>query len=161
MVHFLCLTVTGLVQDPAVFERFTNAIESQAIPKRALPGIDSEGQSTASLLLSTSDVSTILAVHQQLHELCDLASKNGVRIAFDAEQSWYQPALSCIVDLLAEEYNRSEIPFIYNTYQTNLKETEHVIREDLARAKAKGRQSFDWALTIAYFHSLTIAWITG
>jgi proline dehydrogenase len=147
-------TVTGLVQDPAVFERFTEHIESGRIPLQALPSSStpitqqvtlstSSSTSSPSIAgLSKSDIATILSIHQELHKLCSIAAGNGVRIAFDAEQSWYQPALNRIVNLLAKEFNRSPAqgPIIFNTYQANLTDTEKAIKDDLARAKAEGGQ---------------------
>lgn len=146
--------MTGLVQDPAVFERFTEAIERGDHESLSLP-TTSAHQQKASISsrsgkkgkdLSNSDIVTLLAVYNNLSSLLQIASLNGVRIAFDAEQSWYQPALSRIVTLLSREYNRNNqkegkirAPIVYNTYQTNLKATESVLREDLLKAKEGGK----------------------
>lgn len=152
-LNVLSLPVTGLVQDPGVFERFTQAIQSGQIPSGAV--LVSMNQPSSDIVsvnppspLSKSDMSTLIAVYSNLSSLLRMASSNGVRIAFDAEQSWYQPALSKIVTLLAKEFNRiddaefARPPIVYNTYQANLKETEVVIREDLKRAKEGGERTF-------------------
>lgn len=145
--------MTGLVQDPGVFERFTEAIHSQTVPASPsllpLPESPDGVLKTPTSSLSQSDIVTLLAVYDSLSALLRTASANGVRIAFDAEQSWYQPALSRIVTLLAKEFNSIHIdegedgsvrpPIVYNTYQANLKETENVIKTDLQRAKEEGK----------------------
>lgn len=144
--------MTGLVQDPAVFERFTEAIEAGYVPDKILADLPSILESnklavqSAANRLQKSDIATLSAVYSNLSSLLEIASINGVRIAFDAEQSWYQPALSRIVTLLAMRFNKSDgsdsghgAPIVYNTYQANLRETEAVIREDLRKAKEGGK----------------------
>lgn len=146
--------MTGLVQDPAVFERFTEGIESGQYGTLSLPASTSTLNKQDAVvpdknqILSQSDIKTLLAVYNKLSSLLEIASSNGVRIAFDAEQSWYQPALSRIVTFLAERFNRTSNseeggrePIVYNTYQANLKNTEKVILADLQRAKEKGMSS--------------------
>lgn len=146
--------MTGLVRDPGVFERFTEAIHSGLkVPStHLLPDSRSSDDLVKgpTALLSQSDITTLLAVYSNLSSLLRKASANGVRIAFDAEQSWYQPALSRIVSLLAKEFNSvaedggrdgtARAPIVYNTYQANLKETESVIRADLQSAREEGEK---------------------
>lgn len=146
--------VTGLVRDPGVFERFTEALQSglQILSTQLLPepGFSDDLAQRPTAPLRQSDITTLLAVYSHLSSLLRIASANGVRIAFDAEQSWYQPALSRLVTLLAKEFNsvakdagrdgNARAPIVYNTYQANLKETESVIRADLQRAKEEGEK---------------------
>ena len=53
--------------------------------------------------------------------LATLAHDNGVRLMIDAEQSYFQPAISHIaVNVLMPKYNLT-MPIIYNTIQCYLK----------------------------------------
>lgn len=145
--------MTGLVQNPAVFERFTQAIEEGQFDSFSLLAASDASKALLSSTcdrdkntLSNSDIATILEVYNNLSSLLEVASLNGVRIAFDAEQSWYQPALSRIVTLLSQKFNKdqqqkqgeSRPAIVYNTYQANLKNTESVLRDDLLKAKEGG-----------------------
>lgn len=57
---------------------------------------------------------------QRLDKILQLLEKKNVRILFDAEQTYYQPAISRIVMDYMHIYNRSK-PIVHNTYQNYLK----------------------------------------
>jgi proline dehydrogenase len=73
----------------------------------------------------------------RIKTIIDRASKLGVRVMIDAEQSYYQTAIDAIVRDLQSKYNR-EYPVVYNTYQAYLKFSYKRVINDLARSKRDG-----------------------
>ena len=120
-----------------LFERYTAFLKSAEGAEIRELGHGHPLQSSV-LHLARPDEAAISEFYEKLRQICRLAEHQGVRIVFDAEQSWYQPALDSIVTSLAKEFNRSDVPVIYNTYQTNLKETKSHILKDLAQSKREG-----------------------
>ena len=90
--------------------------------------------------MSRSDIATLQALYQHLRSMCSLADKSGIRLAFDAEQSWLQPCLDRIVDMLSMAFNKNGKLVVYNTYQTNLRHAEQILRRDLAQARELGEE---------------------
>uniref|UniRef100_A0A914QCJ2 Proline dehydrogenase n=1 Tax=Panagrolaimus davidi TaxID=227884 RepID=A0A914QCJ2_9BILA len=66
----------------------------------------------------------------RLLHLADYAKSAGVGIMIDAEQTYYQPAISRIVIDLMKKYNQDSCQ-IMNTYQAYLKKTLSTIEHDL------------------------------
>ena len=90
-------------------------------------------------LLSATDEEALTQLINQLRKLSKHARDSGTRLAFDAEQTWIQPALDRLVDILASECNTAQrLPIVYNTYQTNLRDTKENIQRDLAYARSAG-----------------------
>ena len=132
-------TVTGLLADEGVFERASSALRASTSYSRG-EQLTSQALIPTSPALYEDDLNTINELYKQLRQLCGLAKEHRIRIAFDAEQSWLQPCLDRMVSLLSAEFNRSETPVLYNTYQANLREIPGAIQRDLQQAKDSGRR---------------------
>ncbi|XP_029343235.1 proline dehydrogenase 1, mitochondrial isoform X1 [Acyrthosiphon pisum] len=76
-------------------------------------------------------------VHR-LNTLVQTAKDLDVRIMIDAEQTYFQPAISRLTLELMQKYN-TEKAIVFNTYQCYLKETLNEVKTDLNQAK---RQKF-------------------
>lgn len=63
------------------------------------------------------------------------AAKSGVRLLIDAEQKRYQPAIDNLVLELQREFNGSDKPIIYNTYQCYLVDSPERLKNDVERSE--------------------------
>ena len=133
-----CRIVTGLVSDSAIFERATLAIQGSTASARGQKAITGDVV-PPSPLLSIADEEALTQLIDHLRKLSRHARDSGIRLAFDAEQTWIQPALDRVVDILALECNTAQqLPIVYNTYQTNLRDTKEKIQRDLAYTRSAG-----------------------
>ncbi|XP_047236638.1 proline dehydrogenase 1, mitochondrial [Girardinichthys multiradiatus] len=74
---------------------------------------------------------------QRLDVLAKCALENGVRLMVDAEQTYFQPAISKLTLDLQRIYNR-EKPIVFNTYQCYLKEAYKNVTMDIELSKKEG-----------------------
>lgn len=74
----------------------------------------------------------------RLHTIFKVATKLDVRVMVDAEQTYFQPAISRLTMEMMRKYN-TEKAIVYNTYQCYLKKAYSYYTADLAQAK---RQNF-------------------
>ncbi|XP_050434294.1 proline dehydrogenase 1, mitochondrial isoform X3 [Adelges cooleyi] len=75
---------------------------------------------------------------QRLNTLVQTARDLDVRLMVDAEQTYFQPAISRLTLELMQKYN-TEKAIVFNTYQCYLKDTLNEVKTDLNQAK---RQKF-------------------
>ncbi|XP_045503207.1 proline dehydrogenase 1, mitochondrial isoform X2 [Colias croceus] len=77
---------------------------------------------------------------RRLNHIIQVAAEADVRIMIDAEQTYFQPAISRICLEMMRRYNKGRF-VVFNTYQTYLKNTYNEIVTDLEQAE---RQDFYW-----------------
>ncbi|KAM4615724.1 proline dehydrogenase 1, mitochondrial [Polymixia lowei] len=79
----------------------------------------------------------IKRIQQRMDVLAKHAEDNGVRLMVDAEQTYFQPAISRLTLEMQRIYNR-EKPVIFNTYQCYLKEAYDSVTVDVELSRREG-----------------------
>ncbi|KAL6096908.1 prodh [Pungitius sinensis] len=74
---------------------------------------------------------------QRVDVLAKHAVENGVRLMVDAEQTYFQPAISRLALEMQRKFNR-EKPIIFNTYQCYLKEAYDNVTVDVELSRREG-----------------------
>ncbi|XP_029366352.1 proline dehydrogenase 1, mitochondrial isoform X1 [Echeneis naucrates] len=97
-----------------------------------------QGELEPLLLRFTEEEEKQLArVLQRMDILAKHALENGVRLMVDAEQTYFQPAISRLTLEMQRIYNR-ETPVIFNTYQCYLKEAYDNVTVDVEQSRREG-----------------------
>lgn len=158
---FVAIKLSGLLYDSSVLERASAAIvprEWFSSPPEPLPPLSINGKGPCGGLaipvaaLPPKDVDALKQLWEALREIAERAKQHGsVRLAIDAEYSWYQPAIDAMYEAIAAEYNRpssnakSEAqqgsvtgPLVYNTFQAYLRRTPSHLAASFERAKLNG-----------------------
>jgi proline dehydrogenase len=86
----LAIKLTGMIAEPALFARATNALASSSEYQRGT--LSNQQLFPDSPELSDEDKKDLDRLYQGLREIAHEAREGGVRLLVDAEQSWYQPA---------------------------------------------------------------------
>uniref|UniRef100_A0A8D0F6C3 Proline dehydrogenase n=1 Tax=Strix occidentalis caurina TaxID=311401 RepID=A0A8D0F6C3_STROC len=74
---------------------------------------------------------------QRMDVLAKRATEKGVRLMVDAEQSYFQPAISRLTLEMQRRFNRDQ-PIIFNTYQCYLKEAYDNVTVDVELSRREG-----------------------
>ncbi|KAM9841517.1 proline dehydrogenase 1, mitochondrial isoform 2-T2 [Aulostomus maculatus] len=74
---------------------------------------------------------------QRVDVLAKHAMQNGVRLMVDAEQTYFQPAISRLTLEMQRKFNRDK-PIIFNTYQCYLKEAYDNVTVDVELSRREG-----------------------
>lgn len=156
---FVAIKLSGLLYDSSVLERASAAIvprEWFSSPPEPLPPLNINGKGPCGGLaipvaaLAPKDVDALKQLWEVLREVAHRAQQHGsVRIAIDAEYSWYQPAIDAMYEAIAAEFNRPDIkragpqgcisgPLVYNTFQAYLRRTPSHLTASFERAKLNG-----------------------
>lgn len=88
--------------------------------------------------LTTKEEEMFRNMIRRLDTICKLAQEMDVRIMIDAEQTYFQPAISRITLEMMRKHNK-EKAIVFNTYQCYLKAAFDEVKTDLEQAK---RQDF-------------------
>eukprot|EP00834_Sanchytrium_tribonematis_P002390 NODE_73_length_24441_cov_0.672952.p5 type:complete len:411 gc:universal NODE_73_length_24441_cov_0.672952:9885-8653(-) len=83
---------------------------------------------------SERDLLDFKRIYHRVQDIIDYASQHRTQVTIDAEQSYYQPAISVISMLLAKEYNH-EKSVVLPTFQMYLKRGIHDLKESLEFAE--------------------------
>jgi len=81
------------------------------------------------------EIELLNAMYDRGRLLGEEAAKSGVRLLIDAEQKRYQPAIDNLVLELQREFNGSDKPIIYNTYQCYLVDSPERLKNDVERSE--------------------------
>ncbi|KAJ1030649.1 hypothetical protein NDA18_001888 [Ustilago nuda] len=157
---FVAIKLSGLLYDSSVLERASAAIvprEWFSSPPEPLPPLSINGKGPCGGLaipvaaLTPKDVDALKQLWEALREIAERAKQHGsVRLAIDAEYSWYQPAIDAMYEAIAAEYNRPILssadapldsitgPLVYNTFQAYLRRTPSHLAASFERAKLNG-----------------------
>ncbi|GAC93991.1 proline oxidase [Pseudozyma hubeiensis SY62] len=157
---FVAIKLSGLLYDSSVLERASAAIvprEWFSAPPEPLPPLSINGKGPCGGLaipiaaLTPKDVDALKQLWEALREVAERAKQHGsVRLAIDAEYSWYQPAIDAMYEAIAAEYNRPAKesndapqgsvtgPLVYNTFQAYLRRTPSHLAASFERAKLNG-----------------------
>lgn len=157
---FVAIKLSGLLYDSSVLERASAAIvprEWFSSPPGPLPPLSINGMGPCGGLaipvaaLPPKDVDALKQLWEALREIAERAKQHGsVRLAIDAEYSWYQPAIDAMYEAIAAEYNRPAKessdapqgsvtgPLVYNTFQAYLRRTPSHLAASFERAKLNG-----------------------
>jgi proline dehydrogenase len=76
-------------------------------------------------------------VMKRIDAMCHKASELGVRIFFDAEESWIQKPLDDLINQMMERYNKEKV-VVYNTFQLYLTDRLPYLKESYKMATEKG-----------------------
>lgn len=136
------------------------------LPCRSLLIAESESQAmdstgivdftTLSKHLTSAELNEIKRVHDRALAIASEAAEHGIKLLFDAEQTWVQPAIDNLILNLQESFNdtsKTDFPIIFQTYQCYLKGALQRIEDDVKRSQ-RMRYHFGAKLVRgAYMHS--------
>ncbi|RKP18101.1 ARPC4-domain-containing protein, partial [Rozella allomycis CSF55] len=91
-------------------------------------------------LLTNDCIQELKTAIQRLDNINSFAKENGVKLMYDAEQSYFQPAIDLLTFYFSKSWNKStNLPIIFSTYQMYLKESFSKLKNDV-----KLSQRFDY-----------------
>ncbi|MCB0620976.1 MAG: proline dehydrogenase family protein [Saprospiraceae bacterium] len=87
--------------------------------------------------LSDEDEYEFENLKKRIDSICHTASKRGMSISFDAEESWIQDTIDFLVNMMMERYN-TERAVVYNTYQLYRHDRLKYLIDSYNEARNKG-----------------------
>ncbi|KAF8319865.1 FAD-linked oxidoreductase-like protein [Cantharellus anzutake] len=157
---WVALKLSALLRDPQCMERFSIYLNSSRSPKTLsvpYPHTNEPGDLAIftnpkfapppDSIMNLDDVSAIRSLYDELRRLCIIAKEKGVALVFDAEHTWYTPAIDTFTLALSREFNHAQEPkpgafapqpLIYATYQSYLRRGTRHLAAHLEDAKQKG-----------------------
>ncbi|CAF1215173.1 unnamed protein product [Rotaria sordida] len=97
--------------------------------------INNQNQKSSKVTLVPDDLTEIYNLLIRLNNIAQACLKYQISIMVDAEQSYFQNAINYLATELQRYYNKSNIPYIYGTYQCYLKDTLDSLKHDLTLAE--------------------------
>jgi len=112
---WVAVKLSGLVPDAAALARLSSYLSSlHARDTTLFPGCPQRDDLAVLKLkeppsgspLSAQDLVDLRGLHEDLIRICARSQERNIRIIFDAEHSWYQPAIDFISFDLMREFNK-------------------------------------------------------
>ena len=97
----------------------------------ALPAVNVTGSNTINGVLETA---AKLKVIERVDKICSAASKAGIPIFIDAEESWIQQAIDDLADMMMQKFNQQNV-IVYNTFQLYRKDRLAFLQSSLDKGK--------------------------
>jgi proline dehydrogenase len=92
---------------------------------------------TSGETLTDAETAAKLRVIDRVDTLCGAASKAGIPIFIDAEESWIQQAIDDLADLMMAKYNKQQV-IVYNTFQLYRKDRLQFLQKSLEKGNKSG-----------------------
>jgi len=106
--------------------------------KKYLPRVmPPSSQTTPPAPLTPEEKQELAELMTRVDSICSESYKNQVSVLFDAEQTYYQPAIDYLAIHFSQKYNKTT-PIIYNTYQMYLRDGPKRLQVDVDNAKKEG-----------------------
>ncbi|KAI0325023.1 FAD-linked oxidoreductase [Cubamyces sp. BRFM 1775] len=165
---WVAIKLSAMVPDAESLRRFSKYLvdhRPQTKPPIAFPGcplptdLDMLSARVVSAdELTAADLAALRELREDLVAICTRAKERGVRLIFDAEYSWYEPAIDAFtLDMMRrfnripqktkrswfrstpEEHDLVDVqPLVYATYQAYLRRTPEYLAQSMAAARAEG-----------------------
>ncbi|KAI9065797.1 FAD-linked oxidoreductase [Trametes sanguinea] len=165
---WVAIKLSAMVPDAEILRRFSKyLVDSRpktrppvAFPGCALPSdldiLSVHRSGTSANQLTAADIAALRELREDLVAICNRAKERGVRLIFDAEYSWYEPAIDAFTLDMMRRFNKlpkqswfsslskarqhtAELqPLIYATYQAYLRRTPEYLTQSIAAARSEG-----------------------
>ncbi|KAI0757554.1 FAD-linked oxidoreductase-like protein [Daedaleopsis nitida] len=112
---WVAIKLSAMVPNAETLRRFSQylvATRPQIEPPIAFPGcplptdLDVLSSSSVSGPLTTVDIAVLRELREDLIAICTRAQERGVRLIFDAEYSWYEPAIDAFTLDMMQRFNK-------------------------------------------------------
>ncbi|KAI0369890.1 FAD-linked oxidoreductase [Pilatotrama ljubarskyi] len=166
---WVAIKLSAMVPDAEILRRFSKYLVHNRPPVNppvAFPGcplptdLDVLSRPTkAAEQLTDTDIRALRELREDLVSLCTRAKERGVRLIFDAEYSWYEPAIDAFtlemmrrfnelpppprrpwfgVARTTEQETKMVQPLVYATYQAYLRRTPEYLAQSMRAARKEG-----------------------
>ncbi|KAI0358838.1 FAD-linked oxidoreductase [Trametes cingulata] len=165
---WLAIKLSAMVPDAEALRRLSKYLvdtRAPTTPRVAFPGcpkatdlnVLSARDPTGTL--TEADIAALRELREDLEAICERARARGIRIAVDAEHSWYQPAIDAFTLDMMRKFNKlpsppksswfgsrrstgpapvGTQPLIYNTFQGYLRRTPEYLVQSITDAREGG-----------------------
>ena len=89
------------------------------------------------VVLNEKEKEEFRVVLKRVDSICHVASKNGVGVFIDAEESWIQDTIDHITDVMMKRYNKEKV-VVYNTFQMYRKDRLQFLTNSFEKSKKEG-----------------------
>ncbi|MCB0396793.1 MAG: proline dehydrogenase family protein [Flavobacteriales bacterium] len=115
----------------------SSAIPFSVFKVTSMASYDMLEKVSANAPLSQAEEEEWTNIIARVDRVCEAALKSGKPINIDAEESWIQPALDNVVEIMMKKYNR-ERTVVFNTFQMYRKDRLDFLKSSYAKAQEEG-----------------------